>query len=177
MNADLYSIPLTGLREGVHNFEFICGPAFFKSYSESEAPDAQVRVEAQLTQTASRLQLVMNYRGTLELSCDRCLVSYTKNVLLSESFWISFGDTFVFEDQVVVLPTGTDTLDLAQRLYETIALQVPLRKVPCEETDFETLPCDASVLNALNNVSDTTEEAKDLHYWDSLKKLKNKNKR
>lgn len=171
MDASLYSVPLTGLREGTHDYEFICGDAFFKEMGNTDETQAELQVHAQIINQSSRLQLKLTYNGVLHLQCDRCLISYAKPVVLSESFWISAGEILRIEDQIILVPAGTDRLNLSQHMYETLMLQVPMRKVPCEDDNGTDLNCDTTVLQSLHGISNI-KDTKELEYWNTLKKLK-----
>jgi uncharacterized metal-binding protein YceD (DUF177 family) len=173
MDTLLFSVPLTGLSEGIHKYEFACGPAFFKEMGSTDDVNADLKVDAHIINQSSRLQLKLVYNGILHLQCDRCLIAYTKPVALTESFWISFADILSIEDQIILIPVGHDRLNLSQHLYETLMLQIPLRKVPCDDENRTEVICDKNVLQSLQGVSHTdTAHTKNLEYWNTLKKLK-----
>lgn len=173
MDALLFSVPLTGLSEGIHKYEFACGPSFFKEMGSTDDVIADLKVDAHIINQSSRLQLKLVYNGILHMQCDRCLIAYTKPVVLTESFWISIADILSIEDQIILVPAGHDRLNLSQHLYETLMLQIPLRKVPCDDETLTEAYCDKNVLQSLQGVSNTDlEHTKDLEYWNTLKKLK-----
>ncbi len=73
-----YIIQFKGLKEGVHEFEFILGKPFFEEFERLEVQDGKVVAGITLERKTSLLDLEIHLQGDILVICDRCL----------ENFWM-----------------------------------------------------------------------------------------
>jgi uncharacterized metal-binding protein YceD (DUF177 family) len=168
-----YSIQFVGLSDGEHHFEFEIEDQFFASIPNAVVPAGNITVDVLLTKQPTMLTLHFHFKGSVETVCDRCAVSYPYPVEGQQRLIIKLGDEPSEDEDLVVLPRGEHEFNIAQHIYEYIALSLPLRIVPCEELS-DTSICDKATLARLDELSIADEPAEIDPRWAKLNELKNK---
>jgi len=178
MSKREYTVRFGGLPLGIHEYEFEIGGAFFKEFESSGLDRAQLQVKGVLTKQNNLLQMHFHFEGTVGVGCDRCLKEFDFPIEGEENLVIRHGNPNESTDELMVIPEGADSFDIAHYLYEYIMVAIPARIVPCEE-DPELFECDEETLNKLNaHVTDAEAEDSnpESHVWEALNKIKfNKN--
>jgi len=180
-----YRIELTRLAEGSHEFAFELSTSELAPEvpnEEATLPElSEARAEITLRKSERLLDLTVRLTGWAELECDRCLQSYPFQIV-SEGRLIYTHDKSVEEadDELDVhyLPASTATLDLQQELYDRVALQIPLRRIPpdcpgprCPPAVLELLARgEQAVIEAETGASEESDDR-----WDALKNLRDTN--
>jgi uncharacterized metal-binding protein YceD (DUF177 family) len=76
------------------------------------------------------LELVFKHEGTVNVPCDLTSEDFDLPIQGEMKLLVRFGDTYNNDnEELLVLPFGEFELDIAQYIYEMIALSVPLRRV------------------------------------------------
>jgi uncharacterized metal-binding protein YceD (DUF177 family) len=125
-----YSIQFSGLKEGKHEFEFELNKEFFEVFDFQDGEDARFRAHLELDKKVNRLDFKIAVSGEMLVHCD----------LTDELFWlplenkaeliVKFGEEFDdTDDEILVIPHGEHSVNLAQPLYELIVLAKPLKVV------------------------------------------------
>ncbi len=164
-----YIIPVAALKVGEHRFDFLIDTAFLEGLNYSEIKRGEVKVGIVLEKTVYNMQLLINLSGWVELHCDRCLKALKKIVDAEHELLVNFRENPEESDSedIINLPFSIASLDLAQTLYEYVAIEKPL-KVNCE--DFEGNSCDPEIDQFLAKEENTkaTEDPR----WAALKRIK-----
>ncbi len=163
-----FVIPFVGLSAGQHQFNYTIDDKFFACYDYSEIKNARVNIGLTLEKHERMLVLTFNIKGTLEVTCSRCLDPFDLPIEGTETLYVKFGEEFKEEDvDVVVIPENESKFDISPYIYDYLHLMVPFRVVhPANEEGVSA--CDPDVIKRLNN----TEEQKDSDpRWDKLKGL------
>ncbi len=168
-----YSIQFAGLSDGEHRFEFEIEDRFFASIPNAVVPAGTVHLEVVLIKQPTMLTLNCSFKGNVETVCDRCAVNYPYPVEGQQRIIIKLGDEPSDDEDLVVLPRGEHEFNIAQHIYEYIALSLPLRIVPCEELG-DTSICDKATLARLDELSIAEEPTEIDPRWAKLNELKNK---
>ncbi len=71
--SGFYNIPISGLREGKHTYDFGISREFFEQFEESEVKEGNLVVKVEADKRSSHVDLTIRIEGTVSLSCDRCL--------------------------------------------------------------------------------------------------------
>lgn len=170
-----YNIEFKGLKEGLHDYEFEVSNKFFEHFNEGLVNVGEVKVKVGLEKRSVFLKLNFEIAGWLELVCDRCLDNYNQDVELKTELFVKFGSESEFDegDNVIWVLPEEHAINLAQVIYEYIALSIPLRHVhPNEEGENS---CNIEMLERLNNHAQTEEEEEEDDIdprWAALKNLK-----
>ena len=166
---DDFVIPFRGLALEVHRFHYEIDGSFFEELDFSELQGADVIVDLDLDRQERMIVLDFDIRGTVDVTCDRCLELFPLPVDNRWQLIIKFGETYEEEDDdVIVIPHEQHQIDVTQYIYEYITLMVPIRKVhPDDEDGYST--CKPEMLRILEQHSDhgNTDQR-----WDALRRLK-----
>ncbi len=171
MGKSQYVIQFGGLPIGEHQYNFEVTDSFFEHITESEIKKANIAVTAILIKQNNLLQLLFNFTGTIEVTCDRCLIEYNYPISGDEKLVIKHGNPDESNDDILVINEGLEEIDFSQYLYEYIAVAVPHRKIPCEDDEEFNAECDAETLNKFNETK-VEEEPTTPDQWDKLKNIK-----
>ncbi len=172
MGKKQYIIKFAGLPVGTHEFEFEIDGKFFEQFADSEIQKADLHVNLTLLKQNHLMQLQFEISGTVNLSCDRCLIDYDFPIEAQDELVLKFGDPDESNDQILVINEGDAQADVSHYLYEYIMLALPGRRVPCEIDDE--VECDEETRLKLEESS--VQQSEPNPVWEKLSKIKfNKN--
>ncbi|WP_108822789.1 DUF177 domain-containing protein [Dysgonomonas sp. Marseille-P4361] len=182
----LYNIPLRGLSEGKHEFEYDLDDKFFSLIDDGTADVKRgaLKVVVSLKKTSTTFELNFNIKGSVQVPCDRCLDDIDIDVETKNKLIVKFGKEYSEEsDEIVIIPEEDGAINIAWFLYEFIVLSLPAKKVHAPGT------CNKAMSSKLNkhkvksnddeddnsDEEDTSFEEEDASFsdprWDSLKDL------
>lgn len=172
--SGLYTIPLSGLKEGRHIYDFEVGSGFFELYEESEIREAELHVDAELDKRSTHYDLIIRIEGSIRVECDRCLEKYSQPISCENRLLIKSGKEWDdSETDMLTIPADEYVLDISQYIYEFAHLAMPLKRThPDDEKGNST--CDPVMLQKLKEHLIDIEKEIDPR-WDELKKLMNDN--
>lgn len=170
-----YSIPVRGLRNGTHQFDFQVDRAFFSQFENSPVANGKLNVTFTLDKRPDMFILTFDFAGTVQTDCDRCLAPIDLPVEDTQSLIVKFSEQEEPEDaDVVFVHPDIQHLNVARYVYEFIILSMPIIKVYDCEAEANR-PCNQEMLRYIQNGNDDSEpEADQNPLWEELKKL-NKN--
>lgn len=170
----MYSIPLKGLKEGNHLYDFKIDSNFFASFEKSEIHEAELKAVASLYKSSSHMELEIKITGSVILVCDRCLDPYNQEISTEDRILIKFGEQWEeVNDEVIIVPFGESEFKLDQLIYEFVHLGLPLKKMhPNDEHGKST--CNPDMLKKLEKHLSHGEGNGDPR-WRELEQLKNIN--
>jgi uncharacterized protein len=172
--SGLFIIPISGLREGRHLYDFEIGNRFFEEFEGSEITEGNLSVNIELDKRSSHLDLIFKIQGKVRICCDRCLEMFFQDIKCENRLLVKFGETLDDSDpDIITVPAGENELDVKQYLYEFIYLALPIKRVhPGGETGID--HCNPDMMEKLKQ--HIVNEAKEYDpRWDELKKLINNN--
>lgn len=177
MKSGNYSIPLSGLKDGGHLYDFKIDDKFFDQFEESEIKRAELVARVNLTKRPGHLELKVELRGSVKIRCDRCLGDFDYDVNSLNVLYIKYGDRYEeVDDQVIIIPAGVSQFDLTQFIYEFAHLAIPLKRThPDDKNGFS--GCNREMLDKLANhtagqPAEQKEEENNDPRWEKLNKLK-----
>ncbi|MBR0171046.1 MAG: DUF177 domain-containing protein [Bacteroidales bacterium] len=135
------TIQFSGLKPGKYTYEYALNKLFFDKFENDEIEDVNVEIVVEMERMERMLMFDFKLEGELTTFCDRCLGKMTIPISGEEHLTVRFSDTEVCEDEdVVVLPESAFEIDLAQWLYEFVAVRIPMQHShPEGECDPETV--------------------------------------
>ncbi len=170
----MYSIPLKGLKEGNHLYDFKIDSNFFASFEKSEIHEAELMAVASLYKSSSHMELVIKITGSVILVCDRCLDPYTQEISTEDRILIKFGEQWEeVNDEVIIVPFEESEFKLDQLIYEFVHLGLPLKKMHPDD-DHGNSTCNPDMLKKLEKHLSHGEGNGDPR-WRELEQLKNIN--
>ncbi|MEE4257986.1 MAG: DUF177 domain-containing protein [Bacteroidales bacterium] len=162
-----FVIPFVGLKEGIHDYAFDIDARFFESFENSEIIRADVHVDVSLERQERMLIFNFTTRGTLVLSCDRCLGELEMPVEGTDGLIVKFGQEYEEEsDEIIVIPEKESHIDISTYIFEYIMLKLPIQRVHPEGEGL----CDPEVISKLNEHRETERDPR----WAALEQLRNK---
>lgn len=183
----LYNIPLRGLSEGKHEFEYNLDDKFFSLIDDGTADvkKGAIKVIVHLKKTSTTFELNFDIKGIVNVPCDRCLDDMSIDVDTKNKLIVKFGKEYSEEsDEIVIIPEDDGEINIAWFLYEFIVLSLPTKKVHPAGT------CNKSMSSKLNkhkvrsndddddddNIDDDDNSTEDESSftdprWDSLKDI------
>lgn len=170
-----YSIPYTGLKLGVHNFQFEVDDAFFNEFEYSLVKSGQLKVLLELEKHETMLILQFHISGEIKLSCDVCLANYPLEIDFEERQIAKFTNDENLEDnteEIIVLTKNEHEIDVSALIYEYVNLAVPYIS-RCED-ERNTEWCDKEMIQKLEQLSGNNTQETDTAdpRWEALKKIK-----
>jgi len=170
----LYAIAFKGLKEGKHEFDYQIGPSFFELFENSLIDQADIQVRITLEKRSSYMSLALVLKGTVRLTCDRCLELYDQPVKHNAVLIVKSGEgNNEDEDEVIWLHPEDYQLNVAQIIYEYSCLSIPLRHVHPSGKEGQH-GCNPEMLRKINEYR-VSAAAENDGRWDQLKNLLNNN--
>ena len=124
-----YSIHFKGLKVGKHLFNFEVDRKFFDEFEEGEIKQGKLTVDVILTKQSQMLDLSISINGFVEVICDRCLDNFDLPISYTGAMYVKFGEEKSEEgDEIIVLTNDDNEIDLAQYIYESISLSLPIQR-------------------------------------------------
>jgi uncharacterized metal-binding protein YceD (DUF177 family) len=170
-----YYIPFSGLKEGKHQFNFALENTFFASYDYHDFFAANIKVAVELNKLSSFMELGFKASGTVNINCDTTDEPFDLPIKALLALVVNFGEDINNEnDALLVIPHGEHQVDVAQYMYEMVALAVPAKRVHPGVLDGS---LQSEVLDTLERLSvkELKEQKEELEEtdprWDALKKL------
>ena len=167
-----FSIPLSGLKQGKHKFEYTIKNTFFESFEYDEFNEAKVNIEVTLNIMNTIMELEIVSRGFVNIDCDLTSEPYNQNMDSSMELVVKFGDKYNNDnDEILTIPYRENKINVAQYIYEMLVLAVPTKRVHPGILDGT---LESEILNKLEELQPKEiKEGKERSdpRWDALKKL------
>lgn len=164
-----FSIPILGLKEGVHQFNFNIDQGFFKEFENSPIQESNFEVQLTLDKRADMLVLDFDFEGSFRTDCDRCLADINLPIKDSQQLIVKYSEDERDEIQVIYISSEHTELNVARFIYEFICLALPIIKTyNCEDENPRV--CNDKVVDFLDKQQDSKESNNPI--WDELNKLK-----
>jgi len=171
-----FEIKFSGLKEGVHTFNFQLSETFFESFDNEEFNAVQAKATVTLHKKSTFMEANFSMQGHVNVNCD--LTNDPFDLAVSNAFdmVVKFGPDYSDDhDDMIVLPHGSHQFNATQQLYELLVLSVPQKRV---HPGIEDGTMDSDVLEKLEQLkpspNNKTSQSGTDPRWDALKKLKKK---
>lgn len=174
-SLEQYSIPFTGLKLGIHQFEFEVDDAFFEEYEYSLVKSGKLKVNLELEKQETMMILNFYINGGMKLACDVCLADYPYSVEIQERQIVKLnGDEELEEntEEILVLKRNETEINVATLIYEYINLAAPYISRCEDEGNMDW--CDREMIAKLEQLAPgSKEEIEDEDpRWEALKNIK-----
>ncbi len=169
-----FLLPIGGLKNGFHQFDFQIDKSFFDRFEASMIQDGDFDMTLFMDKRTDMLDLKFVFKGTAKTDCDRCLAPIRLPLQGENRLIVKFGEEQPEEmAEVFYLPVGETEFSVAPFVYEFLSLALPMiKRYNCEKENPR--PCDMGLLKKLSAVSSeatTPDEDSDDSPWDVLKNL------
>ena len=171
MNPEIdTTIQFSGLKTGKYTYDYRLDRTFFERFENEELCDGEVFFQVEMEKSERMLMFFFSFHGEIKTTCDRCLGEMKVPVEGTEQLCVKFSDTETSENEdVLILPEGAHQIDLAQWMYEYVAVAMPMQKVHPEGE------CDPEMLKYITEEEREEEgvnaDGETDPRWDALKQL------
>ena len=164
-----YKIEIFGLSNNTHDFNFTFDDDFFSHFENSLVSKGKGTCDVVLTKTDAMITVDLTIKGAIELECDRSLELFNYPIAVEKEIIYKYGDEEKeLSEDVFVILKGEQEINISTFLYESISLEVPMKKLhPKFQDDSE----DDEVVYTSDADEQSQEESTDPR-WEALKKLK-----
>lgn len=162
---EAFSLPISGLDDGIHHYRFEVGEDFFSGFDQSPIEGGDIAIELELDKRPDMLVMWFDISGVMNAACDRCLAPIRLPISGRYRLIGKIGEAEEEADVFYFSPDATK-LNVAKYIYEYCCLSVPLKKTYDCMSEAER-PCDDEVLAE----QERSEEEKGDPVWDQLKDL------
>jgi uncharacterized metal-binding protein YceD (DUF177 family) len=167
-----FIIKFSGLKAGIHQYNFNIDDKFFDLFEYSEIKSGDVKVDVSMEKTEDYLTMNFEIRGVVKAECDRCLELFDLPIEGKEIIFVRFGDvnTEGAENEIFISESETQ-FDIKHLIYENIILLLPYRRVHPDDEKGNSL-CNKEVLKKLK-LMEANKSADSP--WEKLNDVKFKN--
>ena len=167
-NIRHFSIPLKGLKDGNHSFQFEVDDHFFRFFENQEIHEGNFMVFLEFDKKPGVSVMEFVLEGHARMNCDRCLEPINLPIHGEFRLLLKFGDEEESNDEVMYVDAEISILPLGQLIYEFIILSIPLvRTYNCQDEDPR--PCNLDALQKLESNTELPTEVSSI--WDGLKDI------
>jgi uncharacterized metal-binding protein YceD (DUF177 family) len=165
----VFDIDIFRLANGEHSFEFNFDSTFFGLFEDSVIENGRGTIKIDLNRTPSLITLNFHLDGEIELVCDRSLDTFMYPISETNEVRIKYGDHWEeLSEELYLIPTDTQKIDVGQFVYEFISLAIPMKKLhPRFQDDDE----DGFIFSSSDREQESSKSPIDPR-WNELKKLK-----
>ena len=172
-NLKAYLIPFIGLKIGKHQFDYQVDNTFFAHFDYDEFKDASVKVNIILEKKSTLLELEIKHKGTVNVPCDVSGEEFDLAIKGNLKLVVKFGDAFNDEnEELLIIPHGEFQINMAQYIYESIVLSVPLRRIHPGVKDGSLTEVIEKLESLAPKENKESEQKNEIDpRWENLKKL------
>jgi len=165
------SINFVGLDLKAHHFSFSLGDEFLQAYGQGYLPGGQFSADVVLDKHETFIEADFRIRGTIKLTCDRCLEAFDFPLDIEKKVLFKYGEEDTeLTDEIIMISRERTSLELGQLIYEFIVLSIPMKKLHPRFQDEDDDESEGKMIYTSGSDEDT-EKAVD-PIWEKLKKLK-----
>jgi uncharacterized metal-binding protein YceD (DUF177 family) len=127
-----YKLTFKGLSSGKHTFTFDIDDLFFALFEGPEIEQGKLFSEIVLEKQSTLLQLDVKITGSVKVECDRCLGEFDIPINYEGRLLVKFGkatDATEACDEIMILDPAEDEIDLSQFLFDSINVNLPMRRI------------------------------------------------
>lgn len=150
-------IQFSGLKSGHYTYMYSLDKSFFETFENEDLRDGNVEFEVELEKRERMMLFTFTFNGQIKTECDRCLGEMTVEVEGKETLCVKFSDTETSDrEDEVILPTSAYKIDLAQWMYEYVAVAMPIQHVHADDEEGNST-CDPAMLAYISEGSEENE--------------------
>ena len=157
---DTYKIDLLSSGLGGKTFEFEIGNDFFAEIG-GLIQRGNIHTTVACLSAGSVYKFRIHSIGTVIVPCDRCLSDLELRIETADDLNVKLGSEYADDGDCVIVPESEGYLDLAQFIYEFIALSMPM--TCCHEPG----KCDDAMMYELSRHQSTRSGFEDAEQEDS----------
>jgi uncharacterized metal-binding protein YceD (DUF177 family) len=125
-----FDISFIGLKEGNHRFEYVIKKEFFDFFNYDEFYNSNIEVVVDFFKKTTMFELNFHFKGWVNVTCDLTNEFFNQPIDSNMNLIVKFGDEFNNEnEEILIIPYADYKFNIAQYIYESIVLAVPIKKI------------------------------------------------
>jgi len=125
-----YEIPIFGLENKRHEYDFESNDAFFGVLEQEMIQKGTIHTHLTLSKSETMIRLDFQISGTVELTCDRSLDLYDEAIDIERLLLLKFSDhNEELTDEIELIERNTHSINVARYIFEFIATSLPMKKL------------------------------------------------
>lgn len=157
-----------------HEYEFTVNSDFFSNFEGELVESGEVKIQLLLDKRENLLELNFDFSGFIDLISDRSLEPFQYPININKKLLYKYGEEEQeLEDDVMVITKNTQVINVGHYIYETIALQIPLKKLHPDEIEEDEEHNEYVYIDDAEEEIEEEEENIDPR-WEALKNLNKK---
>ncbi|MBO3698528.1 DUF177 domain-containing protein [Roseivirga sp. E12] len=125
-----FDIHIFKLANGNYDYQFEILDSFFELFENEMFSKGKLTADVSLQKSASMIQMDFKIEGSVELTCDRSLDLFDQPISFESKMIFKFGEEEKeLSEEVMVILKDTQTINIADLLFEFIGLQIPMKKL------------------------------------------------
>ncbi|MCE7956033.1 MAG: DUF177 domain-containing protein [Bacteroidetes bacterium CHB6] len=167
-----YNLHYAGLKDGIHEFEYLLKQDFFDMFEHPLVQGANVLIHLTVTKSAVMVVLDIKVSGTVHVECHRCLEEFEIPLDMHKTIIVkTTGDDNEVDGDNIIRADNAHDIHLAQHFYDVVSLSIPL-KVTHPDNASGGMGCNEETLRTIAKYMVKNEKQDDPR-WDLLKKINN----
>lgn len=125
-----FDIDLYQLKNKQYEYEYRVQDGFFEKFENSLIGKCDATIKVALIKSEHNIVVNYDIRGTMELVCDKSLETYEEPIHVEDKVIYKFGEAYEeLSENLIVIRRDTQQINLAQNIYELIAITIPYKKL------------------------------------------------
>lgn len=169
--SEKHILKFSGLKDGLHEFSYSLNEDFFKNFNYNDFNSGKFNIKVSLNKKPTILELRFTSIGVIDINCSISNESFDHKLTSKLDLVVNFGENYDdTNDELLVLPFGSHSIELDQYLYEMIVLSIPLKLVHPGVKDGT---LNSEIINRLKEFDINQEKSINFDpRWNKLKELK-----
>ncbi|MGJ3234805.1 YceD family protein [Marivirga sp.] len=157
-----------------HEYEFTVNSDFFSNFEGELVKSGEVKIQLLLDKRENIIELNFDFSGFVDLISDRSLEPFQYPIDIDKKLLYKYGEEEQeLEEDVMVITKNTQVINVGHFIYETIALQIPLKKLHPDEIEEDEEHNEYVYIDDAEEDIEEEEEKIDPR-WEALKNLNKK---
>lgn len=174
-NLQDFAIDIYKLTNKVYAYQFDIDETFFAHFEGSQLEKGQLVANVTLDKQEALIVARFVIEGTLTLVCDRSLEEFDYSLRTAQTLVYQYGEEEEeLTDEIVVITRHMQQINVAQPIYEFVALAVPMKRLHPKYAQDDQPFVEGEIVFSSQSEGATdlaTETIADPR-WEALRKLK-----
>lgn len=125
-----FDINLYQLKNRQYEYLYKVEDSFFSKFEKSLVEKGSANVNVQLVKSEHGIVVDYHISGVVQLVCDKSLEVFDEPIEVQETVVYKYGDVYEeVSENLIIIKRDTLSINLAQSIYELIAVTIPYKKV------------------------------------------------
>jgi uncharacterized protein len=125
-----FDINLYQLKNRQYEYLYKVEDSFFSKFEKSLVEKGSANVNVQLVKSEHGIVVDCHISGVVQLVCDKSLEVFDEPIEVQETVVYKYGDVYEeVSENLIIIKRDTLSINLAQSIYELIAVTIPYKKV------------------------------------------------